>query len=101
MKSDALLVSVASVLILVGCQGMGGSTKSGGNPPPRERAATKPQKPRTTSEPARNAEIEQRLARTELRLLEKEAQVEELQARLDDARREVVRSLYGDRKSVV
>jgi hypothetical protein len=93
MKSGAILVSVASVCLLVACQGMGGSTKSGGNVPARQPAASKPQKPRPPPASAANARMEQRLARTELRLIEKEAQVEELQARLDDARREVVRSM--------
>lgn len=41
----------------------------------------------------RDPEMEQRSARLELRLLEKDAQLEELQARLDEARREVVRSM--------
>ena len=41
----------------------------------------------------RDPELEQRAARAELRVLEKDAQLEELQARLDEARREVVRSM--------
>jgi uncharacterized coiled-coil protein SlyX len=41
----------------------------------------------------RDPELEQRVARLELQLLEKEAQLEGLQARLDEARREVVRSM--------
>jgi uncharacterized coiled-coil protein SlyX len=63
----------------------------------------RPANPRpTTSRPIRSAaetvtvrdpEMEQRSARLELRLLEKDAQLEELQSRLDEARREVVRSM--------
>lgn len=41
----------------------------------------------------RDTVLEQRVGRLELRLLERDAQVEELQGRLDDARREVVRSM--------
>ncbi len=41
----------------------------------------------------RDAELEQRVSRLELRLMEKDAQVEDLLARLDEARREVVRSM--------
>lgn len=43
--------------------------------------------------PAKDPELEMRLARTELRVLEREAQIEELQARLDEARLEVVRAM--------
>jgi hypothetical protein len=42
---------------------------------------------------ARDAKLEQRIARLELLLLEKQAQMEDLQGRLDDARREVVRGM--------
>jgi uncharacterized protein YgiM (DUF1202 family) len=42
---------------------------------------------------ARDPALEQRVARLELRVLEKAAEVEQLQARLDEARREVVRSM--------
>jgi uncharacterized coiled-coil protein SlyX len=42
---------------------------------------------------ARQADLEQRVARLELRLLERDAQIEELQTRLDDARQEVVRAM--------
>ena len=59
---------------------------------PGPEAATRPA-PETISVSARNARLEQDVARLELRLLEKEAQLEELQARLDDARREVVRGM--------
>jgi hypothetical protein len=93
MKSGVLLASLASVLLLAACQGMGKSTAPGGSPPPRERTAVKPKKPAATPRAVRDPQVEQRLARAELQLLEKEAQVEELQARLDDARREVVRSM--------
>lgn len=41
----------------------------------------------------RDREVEQRLSRLELRLLERDAQVEELQTRLDETRREAVRSM--------
>lgn len=41
----------------------------------------------------RDRDLEQRISRLELRLLERDAQVEDLQARLDEARREVVRSM--------
>src|SRR5262249_19691717 len=41
----------------------------------------------------RDRELDQRLSRLELRLMERDAQVEELQARLDEARRDVVRSM--------
>jgi hypothetical protein len=94
MKTGALLACFACGLLITACQGLGGPTTSGGGQPGRERGTPKPQKPRApASAPARDSQLEQRLARTELRLLEKEAQVEELQARLDDARREVVRSM--------
>ena len=43
--------------------------------------------------PARDAELEQRIARLELRLLERSAEMEQLQARLDEARQEVVRAM--------
>jgi hypothetical protein len=91
MKIGALIASVASVFLLIACQGLGKSTAPETSPSARERSA-KPKNP-TTAAAARDPQIEQRLARAELRLLEKEAQVEELQARLDDARREVVRSM--------
>jgi len=93
MKSGVLIATLASVLLLTACQGMGKSTAPANRPPDRERAASKPKKPASTATAARDSQVEQRLARAELRLLEKEAQVEELQARLDDARREVVRSM--------
>ena len=41
----------------------------------------------------RDTALEQRAARLELKVLEQEAEVAELQSRLDDARREVVRSM--------
>src|SRR5438128_5561081 len=41
----------------------------------------------------RDTALEQRAARLELKVLEQDAQVAELQSRLDDARREVVRSM--------
>jgi hypothetical protein len=41
----------------------------------------------------RDPELEQRVARLELRVLEKAAEVEQMEARLDEARREVVRSM--------
>lgn len=93
MTRGALIAGLASVMLLTACQGIGRSTAPGSRPPERERAASKPKEPAATAAAARNPQIEQRLARTELRLLEKEAQLEELQVRLDDARREVVRSM--------
>lgn len=41
----------------------------------------------------RDRDLEQKVSRLELRVMERDAQVEDLQARLDEARREVVRSM--------
>lgn len=41
----------------------------------------------------RDPDLEQRAAKSEMRLLEKDAQIDDLQTRLEEARREVVRSL--------
>ena len=92
MKIRSCVASVASLVLIAGCQGMGGPAAPGTSKPTRDRGTAST---RTAPSPAasRDSRLEQRLARTELRLLEKEAQVEELQARLDDARREVVRSM--------
>jgi hypothetical protein len=59
-------------------------------------AAPSPARPRTDSAArasARDAELEQRVARLELRVLERSAELEQMQARLDEARREVVRAM--------
>jgi hypothetical protein len=93
MKHGLRVACLASLLLVTACQGTGGAPGSGGAKPARERTTTATRKTSPPAEPGRVSQLEQRLAHSELRLLEREAQVEELQARLDDARREVVRSM--------
>jgi SH3 domain-containing protein len=61
-------------------------------PAPRDSAATRVVRAVDTVK-VRDPALEQQLNRLEMQLLGKEAQMEELQARLDDARREVVRTM--------
>src|SRR5437867_10139094 len=64
------------------------------HPPPGNTTPAHPSQSRTAAQPVvvRDTALEQRAGRLELKTLEQEAQIEELQDRLDDARREVVRS---------
>ena len=67
-----------------------GGRNRAANPRP---VTTRPPRSAAETVTVRDPEMEQRSARLELRLLEKDAQLEELQTRLDEARREVVRSM--------
>jgi hypothetical protein len=93
MKNGLRVACLASLLLVSACQGMGGPSGQGGAKPTSDRTPANTRRTSPAPAPARVSQLEQRLAHSELRLLEKEAQVEELQARLDDARREVVRTM--------
>jgi hypothetical protein len=86
MKSPPFLVTIA-VPIAIAC---------GGSSPNLEPAPdTNPQPIRVVTETVtvRDRESEQRASELQLQLIDKDAQIEELQARLDEASRDVVRSL--------
>jgi hypothetical protein len=102
---------VAVALVLTSACG-GWSFAPGSSPAPSEDivpATTAPPEPAPAPPPViaapvaptpavvRDPALERQIANLELRLLEKEAQAEDLQVRLDDARREVVRALGGQR----
>lgn len=77
----------AAVVFLSGCAWFRAPENA---PPPSENGEPPPRREvRYVTDPA----LEQRIARLELLLLEKEAQVSDLQGRLDEARREVVRTM--------
>ena len=79
------LTTMVATLLLAAC------ARSRVDPAPTTH--TGPNRVVTETVTVRDHDLEQRTARLELRLLEKESQVEELQARLDEARRDVVRSM--------
>src|SRR5688572_2500479 len=63
------------------------------SPAPQASAESVADPPPAPVSPSADAALERRIAGLELQLLETTAQVEELQERLDEARREVVRSM--------
>jgi hypothetical protein len=91
MKHRNIIVPLIVYSLATACSSLPTSSEPG--PPNSPDEAAKVNAPSPESVVARNAELEQQLARTEMLLLEKEAQVNELQARLDNARREVVRAM--------
>jgi len=82
------LATAASVLVVVGCSHPAGDTA----PVPVADSGT-PSRVVTETVTVRDKDLEQRVSRLELTLLERDAQVEDLQNRLEDTRREVVRSM--------
>ena len=84
----ALLYAVGPALALAGCAG---HSQPALVPVPD----STPAQVRVVTETVtvRDRDLEQRAQRLELRVMERDAQVEDLQARLDEARREVVRSM--------
>jgi uncharacterized coiled-coil protein SlyX len=89
MKSfHAFLYAVGPVLALAGCarHARPASVPAPDSTPPQVRVVTE-------TVTVRDHDLEQRVSRLELRVMERDAQVEDLQVRLDEARREVVRSM--------
>jgi len=74
-------------ILAVGC------AKSGPPPAPAPAESTPARAVRTDTVKVRDPELEQQLTRLELQLLGKDAQMDDLQARLDEARRDVVRTM--------
>ena len=87
MRLRSLAGALGAAFVLTGC-----AHHVALDPVPRD---TTPPPVRVVTETVtvRDREAEQRVSRLELRLMERDAQVEDLQARLDEARREVVRSM--------
>jgi len=87
MRLRSFAGALGAALVLTG-----GARHVAQDPVPRD---TTPPPVRVVTETVtvRDREAEQRVSRLELRLMERDAQVEDLQARLDEARREVVRSM--------
>jgi uncharacterized coiled-coil protein SlyX len=81
-RSGIVATAMAGALLAAACGGKHNAVR----PTPVTRAPAE-------TVTVRDPELEQRAARLELRMLEKDAQIEELQSRLDEARREVVRSM--------
>jgi uncharacterized coiled-coil protein SlyX len=87
-------VRVATAAVAAACMASGCSlppSLAPSSPPPAAETANdlEPALPRPAPDPA----LERRVASLELQLLERAAQVEELEGQLDEARREVVRSM--------
>lgn len=89
MDSFRLLLFVAGAAALAGCAG-----HAQPDPVPVPDSAPAPEiRVVVETVMVRDRDLEQKVSRLELRVLERDAQVEDLQARLDEARREVVRSM--------
>lgn len=86
--SRAIPVVLAATVALIGC-----SHPPAPDPVPVADTAPPPVRVVTETVTVRDHESEQRVSRLELRLMERDAEVEDLAARLDEARREVVRSM--------
>jgi uncharacterized coiled-coil protein SlyX len=85
----AALATLALLATLSACAG-----KQNADPAPVPKADSAPViRVVTETVTVRDHDLEQRVSRLELRLLERDAQVEDLQNRLEDTRREVVRSM--------
>jgi hypothetical protein len=82
------LLACGALLGLAGCAG-----HSQPDPAPVPDTTPPPVRVVTETVTVRDRDLEQKVSRLELRVMEGEAQVEDLQARLDEARREVVRSM--------
>ncbi len=80
--------AVLLALLATACSSPGKVAEPAVPPPVAEKPAAL-----SPTRTAREAALEQQVATLELRVLEKSALVDELQVRLDDARREVVRSM--------
>lgn len=83
------LTALGPILALAGCAGRPPEP----TPVPVPDTTPVPVRVVTETVTVRDHELEQRVSRLELRVMERDAQVEDLQARLDEARREVVRSM--------
>lgn len=86
MKSS-LFLSAAWVAALFGC------ARASPDPAPAPETTTPRVRVVTETVTVRDPDAERRLAELQLQLLDKETQIDELQARLDEAQRDVVRSL--------
>jgi len=84
------LVRLATLAAIAASLASGCSGLPPDSPAPSAEAAPEVQSP---PRPTPDAALEQRVGNLELQLLERTAQVEELQEQLDEARREVVRSM--------
>lgn len=87
-SSRTPLVALGVMLACAGCAGHGKP-----DPAPVPDSTPPPVRVVTETVTVRDHDLEQRVSRLELSLMERDAQVEDLQARLDEARREVVRSM--------
>ena len=83
-----LLLAPGALLGLIGCAG-----HAPADPAPAPDSTPPPVRVVTETVTIRDRDLEQKVSRLELRVLERDAQVEDLQSRLDEARREVVRSM--------
>ncbi|HKE91556.1 MAG TPA: SH3 domain-containing protein [Gemmatimonadales bacterium] len=83
------LATVAALAAIVAC----GAPNADPAPAPVADSAKGPARVLTETVTVRDKDLEQRVSRLELTLLERDAQVEDLQNRLEETRREVVRSM--------
>lgn len=83
MRAPPVTLSLAGLVLVAACAHRAPTT---GPRPDNSRAAAE-------TVTVRDPDLEQRAARLELRVLERDAEIEDLQARLDEAQREVVRSM--------
>ena len=86
MKPPSFLLIVAAPVVIA-C--------AGASPDPEPAPDTTPPRVRVVTETVtvRDRDSEQRVSELQVQLMDKDAQIEELQARLDEAQRDVVRSL--------
>jgi hypothetical protein len=88
-SSITLLLATAALAGVAAC----GAPNADPAPVPIADSATGPSRVVTETVTVRDKDLEQRVSRLELSLLERDAQVEDLQNRLEETRREVVRSM--------
>ncbi|MGH7613842.1 MAG: SH3 domain-containing protein [Gemmatimonadales bacterium] len=82
----------SAITLFVGCLALAAACSKGAPPAPAP-APLAPARVVRETVTVRDHELEQRVSRQDLLLLDKDAQIEELQTQLDEARREVLRSM--------